>query len=114
MNALLFSDDVISEKYKNGSVNKYTTLMLSFLSNVLGYFFGMILYRLTNFSQCLELFAKEPKKEKIYIKKFKKLMKIIKIKLIMFFSFEFVFMIAFVYFLSAFCAVYHSSQWNYS
>ena len=71
MNALLFSDDVISEKYKNGSVNKYTTLMLSFLSNVLGYFFGMILCRLTNFSQCLELFAKEPKKEKIYIKKFK-------------------------------------------
>ena len=31
----------------------------------------------------------------------------------MFFSFEFVFMIAFVYFLSAFCAVYHSSQWNW-
>ena len=114
MNALLFSDDVISAKYhNNGKVNQMTSLILSMLSNLLGYIFGVCINKLTNYSPSLELFSKEAKNISYYIIKFKKLIKIIKIKLTIFFVLDIIFMIAFVYFLSSFCSVYHGSQWNW-
>ena len=68
MNALLFSDDIISEKYHNkGKLNPLTTYSLSFLSNVLGYLISYIAVKLTSFTRLLELLAIEHIKEKDYI-----------------------------------------------
>ena len=114
MNALLFSDDIISERYDNqGSLSPVTTYTLTILSNVLGSIITMIAVKLTTFSGSLELFAKEHMKEKEYIEHLKVMIKIIKIKLILFLGYEFVMMTVYLYFLSAFCAVYKASQWNW-
>ena len=114
MNALLFSDDIISERYDNqGSLSPVTTYTLTILSNVLGSIITMITVKLTTFSGSLELFAKEHMKEKEYIEHLKVIIKIIKIKLVLFLGYEFVMMTVYLYFLSAFCAVYKASQWNW-
>lgn len=114
MNALLFSDDIIAERYdNNGSLNPLTTYTLTILSNILGSIITMIAVKLTSFSGSLELLAREHMKEKEYIEHLKIMIKIIKVKLILFFIYEFVMMSVYLYFLCAFCAVYKASQWNW-
>ena len=114
MNALLFSDDIISERYdNNGSLSPLTTYTLTILSNILGSIISIIAIKLTSFASPLELLLRERMKEKEYINHLKILLKIIKCKLIFFFIYEFTMMIVYLYFLCAFCSVYKASQWNW-
>ena len=114
MNALLFSDDIISEKYHNkGKLNPLTTYSLSFLSNVLGYLISYIAVKLTSFTRLLELLAIEHIKEKDYIENLKIIIKAIKVKITLFFIYEIGMMIMYLYFLSIFCSIYQASQWNW-
>ena len=114
MNALLFSDDVISERYHNqGELNPLTTYALSFLSNLLGCLISYIAVKLTSFTTLLELLAIEHIKEKDYIQKLKEIMYTIKVKITLFFIYEISMMIVYLYFLSIFCSVYKASQWNW-
>ena len=114
MNALLFSDDIISERYDNkGSLNPLTTYTLTIVSNILGNIISIIAVKLTSFSPSLELLARERMKEKDYVEHLKKILKVIKCKLILYFIYVFTMMIVYLYFLCAFCSVYKASQWNW-
>ena len=55
INALLFSDDVISQKYNNGGeISPVTTYLLSILSNILSLFISSMMFKLTNYSFLFE------------------------------------------------------------
>ena len=113
INALLFSDDVISQRYKNkGHLNPVTTYSLSIISNIVSSIICIIGVKLTNFSGTLELFAQEHQKEKEYVEKLKAILKIIRNKIILFFIYEFAMMGMYFYFMMIFCAVYKGSQLN--
>ena len=114
MNALLFSDDVISQRYHNeGKLNLLTEYALSILSNIVSNVICIIAVKLTSFSQILELFALEHFNEKVYINKLNMILRGIKRNVILFFVFEFAMMGGYFYFLTIFCAVYKGSQWNW-
>ena len=114
INALLFSDDVISQRYKNkGHLNPVTTYSLSIISNIVSSIICIIGVKLTNFSGTLELFAQEHQKEKEYVEKLKAILKIIRNKIILFFIYEFAMMGMYFYFMMIFCAVYKGSQLNW-
>ena len=56
INALLFSDDVISQKYNsNGKLSTLTSLVLSVLSNILSFIITYIIKKLTYYSETIEL-----------------------------------------------------------
>ena len=114
MNALLFSDDVISQRYHNeGKLNPLTEYALAILSNIVSNVICVIAVKLTSFSQILELFALEHFNEKVYVNKLKMILKRIKRKVVLFFIYEFAMMGGYFYFLTIFCAVYKGSQWNW-
>ena len=63
MNAILFSDDIISQRYQNkGSLSLVTTLILTLLSNIIGFIISVIPSRLSNFSFALQYLKNENKK----------------------------------------------------
>ena len=62
LNAMLFTDDVISKRYENGgSVDIMTTLMLSFCSNMISNVLATLISKLTNFNIVLESIKLEVK-----------------------------------------------------
>ena len=112
MNAILFSDDIISQRYQNkGSFSLVTTLILTLLSNIIGFIISVIPSRLSNFSFALQHLKSENKKKIIF--HLYNLLRIIKLKLILFFFYQFIMMLIYLYFLCSFCSVYQSSQWNW-
>ena len=107
MNALFFSDSVISERYENsGKLPFLTTLIVTIFSKVIGYLFGKSLFLLTNYSPAMELLVEYKNKEKQLLKKASQCIKIIKMKITLFFIFEFIFV-------GIFCNVFRGSQINW-
>ena len=114
MNALLFSDDVISQKYHNkGNISFTTTLALTIISNILSYILTAILNRLTNFSPILEMFVEEISSKKNFYIKSKKIISIINMKLYMYFLLSFTISVVSVYYIAVFCGVNSGSQWSW-
>ena len=114
MNALLFSDDVISQKYHNkGDISFTTTMSLTIISNILSYILITIMNKLTNISPVLELLVNNINQKKHYYTKSRKIVKIIRIKITIYYCMLLVIIIGSVYYNSIFCAVYSSSQWNW-
>ena len=111
LNGLLYTEDVISEKYNNnGSIRFFTTLSLSFISNIISSIIAYFLSKLTQYADFLELIIKyipDESKYFLYISKFKKLLCI---KLTFFFIIENLMSLAMCYYLMIFCTVYHSTQ----
>ena len=67
LNALLFSDDVISKTHKNQGKSDYTvTFMLSLLSNLIGNVLSSAFIRLTAFNFAYEEISQEIKTKKIF------------------------------------------------
>jgi uncharacterized membrane protein len=111
LNALLFNDDIISQKYHNGNkLNFWTSESLSIIANVIGNCFTYYISKLSNYSFAIELIQKEIKVNAEIIKTFEVLVKRIKIRLIFYFIIQFLFMIFFIYYLTIFCALYQYSQ----
>ena len=114
MNALLFSDDVISQKYhNNGSLSFTTTFLLTVISNILSYIVSSILGRLTNFPMVLELMIDNAKNKKHFFMKSRRLICIIKIKLYIYYVMLFIILIFCLYYNDVFCGVYSGSQRNW-
>ena len=111
MNALLYSDDVVSQKYHNdGSLDLITSLSLSIISNIVSSIAIWIIKKLTNYNEYLLLLIKDVQKEKDFIFIFGKIYKCIKIKISNFFIISFIILIAMSYYLFIFCQVYQKSQ----
>jgi hypothetical protein len=112
INAFLFSDVIISQKYKSGN-NKLrfiTSESLSILSDILGNIFCFFLFQLINFHIALEILQKEIKINYKIVKKFVKCERIIKIRLFIYFFLQFLFLCFFMYYIIIFCSLYKYSQ----
>ena len=68
MNALLYSDDVVSQKYhNNGKLNFITSVTLSLISNIISNMFLWMIKRLTSYHEYFLSMTKEIKRKEIYI-----------------------------------------------
>ena len=111
MNCLLYTDDVVSEKYhNNGELSMITSLSLSFISNIISSIIVFIISKLTNYVEIIEAIIKNVKNRRKYIENIKRLFKYIKIRLGFFYFFQLGFIIVMTYYLFVFCTVYHQSQ----
>ena len=111
MNALLYSDEVISQKYhNNGKLNFITSVTLSLISNIISNIVLWMIKRLTSYHEYLLSMTKEIKRKKIYILTFQKLYKLTKITIYTFFIINFIISIFITYYLSIFCIIYRKSQ----
>jgi hypothetical protein len=111
LNCFLYTDEVVSEKYhNNGELEFFTSLSLSFMSNI---FSGIIVYviaKLTQFSEFLELIKNEVVDKGHYLMNIIRFKKITKLKMISFFVIQIAFIFLMLYYLTIFCIVYHKSQ----
>jgi len=110
VNAFFFNDSTMHKIYEdNGTFNFiyqipqiiYSTIVSTLIKNIL------TLLSLTD-NNITEI--KQEKAFELAIRKMKKLIKFLRIKFILFFVFEFLFLILFWYYLSCFCAVYKNTQ----
>ena len=113
LNALLFSDDVISQKYyNNGSLLFVTSNILSIASNIFSSFFGYLIEFLVNYNEVLDSAKQETNSEKLFYKIFLKIYKLIICKIRIFYFFVFISGFCCVYYLLLFCSIYKRIQKN--
>ena len=111
LNAFLYSDDIISKKYKNnGNLDFWTNEFLSMISKLIGFIISGIVVNLTEYSINLNFFVEEVKGNKKYYGKLLEYLKKINRKIIIFYIIENLFNLFFIYYLEVFCAIYQKSQ----
>ena len=111
INALLFSDDIISSKYKNGGKLKFwESWILSVGSNIVSKILTNYVCILTKYNDNL-VFIIEQVKNKEKQKKYSILiLNKARKNLIMYFIIQNILMLFFIYYLNIFCALYSQSQ----
>ena len=111
MNFLLYSDDVVSEKYNNnGELSTITSLTLSIISNIVSSLIIFIISKLANYVEIIEAIIKNVQYEKIYLMNIQRLLLYIKVRIGIFFCFELILTLLMTYYLFIFCTVFHQSQ----
>ena len=111
MNAFLYTDDVVSQKYhNNGDLDLITSVSLSLMSGVVSGVAIWVIKKLTGCSECLNIIVKDVQNERIYIYLFKKVYKWIKIKVIIFYLLSHIVCLCITYYLFIFCKIYEKSQ----
>ena len=111
MNCFLYTDDVVSEKYHNdGNLSMFTSLSLSFVSNIASSIIVFVISKLTNYTEIVEAIINNVKDKKKYIENIVRLFKYIRLRLGMFYVLELAFILIMTYYLFVFCTVYHKSQ----
>ena len=111
VNALLFSDDIISSKYKNGGKLKFwESWILSVSSNIVCKILTNSVCALTQYNDNFELIIEQVNKKKkqkkysiLFLNKARK-------KIIIYFIIQNILMLFFIYYLNIFCALYSQSQ----
>ena len=107
MNALLYSDDVVSQKYhNNGSLDLITSLSLSIISNIVSSIAIWIIKKLTSYNEYLLILVNDIQKESNFYFMFKKIYKYIKIKISCFFILSYFVVVEMTYYLFIFCQIY--------
>jgi len=113
LNAILFSDDIISQKYyHNDSLLFIASNVLSISSNIFSSLFVYLIKFLVNYNEVLETAKQETNSEKAFYKIFVKIYKIITCKIRVFYFFVFISGLGYVYYLLLFCTVYKRIQKN--
>ena len=111
LNCLLYTDDVVSEKYNNnGSIEFFTTLSLSFMSNIFANIIAFIVGKLAGYEGVLEMIIKNVIKKKEYFLNIIKFKKYLTLKMTGFFIIQFIINLGMCYYLMIFCTVYHNTQ----
>ena len=111
LNCFLYTDDVVSEKYHNdGNLSMFTSLSLSFISNIISSIAVFIIAKLTNYAEILEIIIQTVKDKKKYFDNIIRLMKYMKIRLGIFYFLQLSFILIMTYYLFIFCAIYNKSQ----
>ena len=107
---LLYSDDVISNKYhNNGELDFFSTLSLSLLANII----TSIICYFIKYSKGIEErydLIKELKSKKFYLRNVVIFIKFLKIKFIFFFTGEIILILCSFYYIVIFCIVYSKSK----
>ena len=111
LNALLFSDSLISQKYFNdGNLLFFTTISVSAISNILS---NLIIYFcevLINYQEVLETIIKEIKDKNDFYRLYMKYSKIFNIKFVIYYIYVYVLGIVSTIYLLVFCAIYPKTQ----
>ena len=113
LNSFFYTDDYISEKYKNGELKLITSIFLSTMSNIFTYFISYFICELLNFAELLEMIIKFVVKKREYFINIIKYKKYMKLKLVVFYSLEFIYNICMCYYLTIFCIVYSKTQLSF-
>ena len=111
LNCLLYTDDVVSEKYNNnGSIRFFTSLSLSFMSNIFSSIIAYIVGKLADYAEIFEFIVKDiPFKKQYYLNIFK-FKKYIILKLSIFYILQLFINLSMCYYLMIFCTIYHKTQ----
>ena len=110
-NCLLYTEDVISEKYNNdGNIRFFTTLSLSFMSNIISSIICSIISKLSDYVFFFEVIIKDVTDKDKYFLNMLKFKKFICIKLSFFFFIQNLINLGMCYYLMIFCTVYHKTQ----
>ena len=111
MNCFLYNDDVVSEKYhNNGELTMFTSISLSFISNIVSSLIVFIISKLTNYTELIESIIREIKNKQKYISNYVRFFKYIKLRLGLFYFLQLITLLVMTYYLFIFCTVYHQSQ----
>ena len=111
MNCLLYTDDVVSEKYhNNGQLSMITSFSLSILSNMISSIIIYVIRKLTNYCEIIEEIIKNVKYKRKYFENILRLFKYMKLRLGTFYFLQFSTMLVMTYYLFIFCVVYNKSQ----
>ncbi len=111
MNSVLYSDEFMEKKYNNnGNLDFYSSLFLSFSSNLISACFAWLINKLINYSFIFELIHNEVKNLKKYNELIQRVWKIIKRKLIIYITINIIINFICVYYLTLFCIIYKNSQ----
>lgn len=112
LNSMFYTNNQISSRYR-GELNYIHNILRSVYSWAIGALCFAILNYSFSFAPVLDVVAYEVKDRKNLMRLMSNATKIIHKKLIIFFFVEFVFALAFLYYVSIFCIVYHSTQINW-
>ena len=113
MNAILYTDDVVSQKYhNNGELDFFTTLFLSLASNIASSIIMFFINSLISYREYLSLFFKEInyKNSHSYMVTFKKINRIMKIKVFFFYLSSLILSAFSMIYILIFCQIYKKSQ----
>ena len=113
MNAFLYTDDVVSQKYhNNGDLDFFTTLFLSLASNVASSILMFFINSLISYREYLSSLFKEinHKNSNSYILTFKRITKIVKIKIFLFYVSSLILSAFSMIYILIFCQIYKKSQ----
>jgi len=111
LNSLLYTDDVVSEKFHNdGRIEFFTSFSLSFMSNIFSSIIAFIVNKLADYADMMELMISYESKEKQYIRNIVRFKKYLAIKLTIFYIMQMIVNLAMCYYLMIFCTVYHKTQ----
>ena len=103
LNCLLYTDDVVSEKYNNnGSIQFFTSLSLSFMSNIFAGIIAFIVGKLAGYDAILEMIIKNVIKQKEYYINIIKFKKYLTLKLTGFFIVQMIINLGMCYYLMIF------------
>ena len=110
-NCFLYTDDVVSQKYHNeGSLEMFTSLTLSFFSNIISSIITYLLGKLGGYSYILEVMNNNISKKKYYYMNIIKFRKYLKMRLGAFYFFQFLMCALMTYYIIIFCIIYSKSQ----
>ena len=113
INSLLFSDDVISQKYyNNGELLFFTSNILSISSNIIVCSITYLIGILINYYEILEAAKIETNKKKIFYKIFLKIYFMIRLRIYIFYALLFMIGFCCTYYLFIFCSIYKRIQIN--
>ena len=111
LNCLLYTEDVISEKYNNnGSIQFFTTLSLSFMSNIISSIISFFLWKLADYADFFELIINDITYKPKYYLNIMKFKKILCFKLSIYFFLQALINLGMCYYLMIFCTIYHNTQ----
>ena len=111
INCLLYTDDVVSEKYHNeGSLEMFTSLSLSFFANIISSIITYILKQLGEYTDLLEIMTKDITQKKYYYMNVIKFRKYMKLRFILFYLLQFSLLFLMTYYITIFCIVFNKSQ----
>ena len=113
-NALLYSDEIVSQKYSNnGKLSYITSFLLGLISNFITYLIMKILRKLIHYSFAFVELKNEKKEETHYYRIGSHLLNIVYKQLIVGFVLEFIICCICGYYLFIFCEIYKKSQISY-
>ena len=109
INALFYTDDQLSSRYKNRGLSFGQDLLRSLPSNIIGEIVSSVFASFVSYPPILEMMSVEIKSKKLVVF-MEKYFHTIKMKIIMFHLLLFIFLLFSFYYLTLFCIIYHASQ----